>query len=62
MAEKKLPMQFDVPGEITGSRPWLGETGTAGQCLLAVRREGITAEDFVDAFYNGTNQTMIFRK
>lgn len=62
MAEKKLPMQFDIPGELTDSRPWIGKTGTSAQGCFAAKSEGITEEGFVQAFFNGTNQTFVFRK
>lgn len=62
MARLKLGMTFDIPNVITDSRPWQAVEGEVSQGLNKVRAQGVPVDDFVAAFYNGTNQTIIFKQ
>jgi len=60
MARDKLGMTFDIPNISTDSRPWMAVEGEVVQGLTEMK--GVPKDNFASAFFNGTNQTIIFRK
>lgn len=62
MALKSVAVTFEVPDFDVSNRPWVSVTGTVQQCLSHLKDNHISEGDVIDIFYNGTNQTIIFRR
>lgn len=59
---KKLQVTLNIPNKLDSSRPWIAVEGLGAQGTFELKSEGICMDNLVAAFFNGTNQTFVFRK